>query len=97
MARKKAKTADRVKNWSEYNRALMQRGSLTVWMSEGATERWRDRGPTQQGAQSMYSDFAIEACLRLRRVYSLALRQTQGFVTSLLRRSRSTSCWIPRG
>jgi hypothetical protein len=84
MARKKAKTAYRVKNWSEYNRALIQRGSLTVWMSEGAAERWRYRGPTQRGAQYTYSDFAIEACLRLRLIYSLALRQTQGFVTSLL-------------
>jgi IS5 family transposase len=41
------------------------------------------RGPAQQGAQYTYSDLAIESCLRLRLVYSLALRQTQGFLASL--------------
>jgi len=74
----------RIENWSAYNRSLVARGSLTVWMSEEAVERWRYRGPTRAGGQYQYSDFAIESCLRLRLVYHLALRQTQGFVSSLL-------------
>lgn len=74
----------RVTNWSEYNRALIQRGSLTVWFSEEAARAWEYSGPRRPGGQVRYSDFAIETCLRLRLVYSLALRQTQGFVASLL-------------
>ncbi|MBA4160407.1 MAG: IS5 family transposase [Gemmatimonadetes bacterium] len=73
----------RVTNWKEYNQALRRRGSLTLWISEEAIQAWLYTGPKQQGAQYTYSDLAIESCLRLRLVYSLALRQTQGFVESL--------------
>ncbi|WP_372803170.1 transposase, partial [Paracoccus seriniphilus] len=37
------------------------------------------------GGQQRYSDLAIETCLTLRAVFGLPLRQTQGFVRSLLR------------
>jgi hypothetical protein len=84
MARTKAKTQYRVKNWSAYNRALTQRGSLTYWISEDAVAAWEYQGPRKRGGQVVYSDLAIETCLSLRLVYSLALRQTQGFVASLL-------------
>jgi hypothetical protein len=75
----------RLKNWREYNHALRSRGSLTFWLSEEAMEAWRYTGPTQQGGQTLYSDLAIETCLSLRLVYSLALRQCQGFVRSLFK------------
>ncbi len=75
----------RVENWSEYNQALIGRGSLTFWISEEVIRGWTYQGPTQQGGQYRYSDPRMETCLSLRLVYSLALRQTQGFVHSLLR------------
>ncbi len=75
----------RVENWREYNHALRRRGSLTFWLNEEAIAAWRYAGPTQQGGPITYLDLAIEACLRLRLVYSLGLRQTQGFVESLFR------------
>jgi hypothetical protein len=74
----------RVENWSEYNRALIARGSLNVWISEDAVSAWEYAGPRRPGGKKRYSDLAIETCLSLRLVYSLALRQTQGFVASLL-------------
>lgn len=75
----------KLSNWSEYNRALVQRGSLSVWFSEDAAAAWHYDGPPQWGSDPTYSDFAIETCLRLRLVYGLPLRQTQGFVASLFR------------
>jgi hypothetical protein len=33
------KTQYRIRNWSEYNAALKQRGSLTFWVSEEALEQ----------------------------------------------------------
>lgn len=74
----------RVENWSEYNRALRARGSLTLWFSEDAARAWCYTGPRRPGGQKRYSDLAIQTCLSLRLVYGLALRQTQGFVASLL-------------
>ena len=74
----------RVKNWAGYNESLVQRGSLTVWLSQEAIDGWRYAGPSQRGAQFLYSDQAIETALTLRKLFGLALRQTEGFVQSLL-------------
>ena len=64
----------RVKNWRAYNRSLVQRGSLTVWLSQEAIDGWRYDGPAQRGAQFLYSDQAIEMALTLRKLFDLALR-----------------------
>lgn len=78
------KTIYRVKNWSAYDQALVQRGSLTVWLSEETLAGWYYSGPTQRGAQFVYSDQAIEAALTFCKLFHLPLRQTEGFVRSLL-------------
>ena len=83
-ASSKKQVVYRVKNWSAYNRSLIQRGHLTVWLSQEAIDGWRYDGPSQRGAQFLYSDQAIETTLTLRKLFGLALRQTQGFVQSLL-------------
>lgn len=80
----KSKPIYRVKNGSSYNRALIARGSLTVWLDESVVSSWYYEGPMQRGAQYTYSDQAIEMALTLRRLLHLPLRQTQGFVESLL-------------
>ncbi len=75
----------RVTNWSEYNESLRQRGDVTVWFSEDAVAGWSAPRGGKRGAQRHCSDLAIEACLTLRVVFGLALRQMQGFVRGLLR------------
>ena len=80
----KEKTIYRVKNWAAYDQALIQRGHLTVWLSEEAIQGWRYAGSPQRGAQFVYSDLAIETALTLRKLFKLPLRQTEGFVQSLL-------------
>jgi hypothetical protein len=82
---KLAKAKYRVTNWAEYNEALRQRGDVTVWFSEDAVSRWCAVRSDKRGGQQRYSDLAIETCLTLRAVFGLPLRQTQGFVRSLLR------------
>jgi hypothetical protein len=69
----------RVTNWPEYNRALVQRGSVTLWLCEDVAEGWRARS----GKGCVYSDLAIRCGLSLRAVFTLTLRQTQGFLASL--------------
>ncbi len=77
------KVAYRVRNWKEYDAALVRRGSLTLWVEEATLQAWRYRGPTQRGAQFQFSDLAIECLLTLRAVYRLTLRATEGFARSL--------------
>jgi Transposase DDE domain len=74
----------RVTNWSEYNEALRQRGSLTVWFTEDAIAAWKAAPRTTPGGQPHYSDLAITTALTLRAVFRLPLRQTEGLIGSIL-------------
>jgi heme-degrading monooxygenase HmoA len=55
----------RVTNWSEYDAALRQRGSLTVWFSDEAIAAWRAEPRTTRGGQPHYSALAIRTALTL--------------------------------
>lgn len=80
----KSKAVYRVKNWSSYNRALVARGSLTVWIDDGFWGQWYDQRPSQRGAQFVYSEPTMAWMLTMRVLFGLPLRQTQGFIQSLL-------------
>ena len=79
------KQRHRVTNWRAYDAALRQRGSLTVWFSEAAIAAWRAEPRTTPGGQPRYSPLAILTALTLRAVFRLALRQTEGLISSILR------------
>ena len=72
----------RKRNWREYNTALINRGSLTLWVDEEALKAWGYTGPAQRGAQDVYAEAAIKGVLTLRAVYPLALRATEGLARS---------------
>jgi len=79
------KASYRILNWKEYNRALIQRGSLTFWFEESVVLAWYNQEKNgKQGADDYYSDTAIGCGLMVREVFHLGLRQTQGFVSSLI-------------
>jgi hypothetical protein len=80
----KYKTKYRVSNWPEYDRALVQRGDITLWISEDATVSWKPVPTGRRGAQKKFSDHAIETALTLRLVFNLPLRQAEGFLRSIL-------------
>ena len=79
----KYKTKYHVGNWPAYDRALVQRGDITVWVAPDAIATWEAVGVGQRGGQLQYSDLAIETALTLRLIFHLPLRQTEGFLTSI--------------
>ncbi len=81
--RPRRQTIYHIRNWSAYDRALVQRGSLTIWISEEALTTWAYQGPRQRGAQFDYSDQAIEAVLTLKEVFHLSNREAEGLVRSV--------------
>ena len=81
----KYKKKYRVENWPEYERGLRARGDVTVWFSEEAIRAWTPPPNRRLGGQRRYSNQAILTALTLRTVFHLPLRQTEGFVSSLLR------------
>jgi hypothetical protein len=74
----------RVTNWPDYDAALRQRGSLTVWFTDDAIAAWRAEPRTTPGGQPHYSDLAITTALTMRVVFHLALRQTEGLIGSVI-------------
>ena len=79
-----AKPIYHIRNWNEYDIALKQRGSLTVWISPEALRHWTSKERTGlRGASPTYTDLAIETMATLQALYGLAGRQTEGFVASI--------------
>lgn len=78
-----APTQYKTTNWSAYNQALKRRGSLTIWFDPEMV--WTPPPSGKRGRQQQYSDAAIQTCLTMKVLFGMPLRQTTGFVTSLLR------------
>ena len=75
----------RVTNWPEYDRALVKRGSLTVWFDPAfVSENWRPDPTGKRGAPRKYSDTAIQVLLVLKMTFNLTYRSLEGFARSLM-------------
>jgi len=68
----------RVRDWAAYDRALVRRGDITVWISPEAVAGW-----CAPAGRRTFSDAAIAAALAVRTVHRLALRQAEGLIRSL--------------
>jgi hypothetical protein len=80
----KEKINYRVKNWPDYNKSLINRGSITFWFSEESIKKWVScKQIRKKGRPEIYSDEAILCALMIREVYKLPLRMLQGFLISL--------------
>ena len=71
----------KTKNWPSYNEALKRRGSLAIWFDPGM-----GRAPSgKRGWRQSRSDAANPTCLTMKVLFGVELRQTTGFIESLLR------------
>lgn len=62
-----AKQKFKINNWPAYNKALRQRGSLTVWLDESAIAAWNDSTqPESRGRPLHYTDHGSddETCVQ---------------------------------
>ena len=83
---KTKKATYRIRNWSQYNQSLVQRGSITLWIDDDVLVNWHPEAPAirARGGQIQYSDQAIECVLMIKAVYRLPYRQSVGFTQSLI-------------
>ena len=80
-----AKDKYKIKNWKAYNRSLVQRGRISIWLEDSVLRAWRDIDVTKKVVgEQLYGDAVIQCCLLLGIVYHQPLRQTTGFVASML-------------
>jgi hypothetical protein len=73
-----------VSNWGEYDRALQERGSLTVWVTPEAIAAWQAPPTGQRGRSPFYSNLAIETGHLLRLAFGRPWRQTEGLLRSIV-------------
>ena len=75
----------RIRNWREYNRSLVNRGSVTFWFSQEVVNSWYAAERTQRkGRPKVYADEMIRCGLMVRALFKIPLRMLQGFIASLV-------------
>ena len=75
----------RITNWPEYDRALVERGNITLWFDKEAIgEKWTPEPSGKRGGCWRYSDWAIQTLLMLKVVFHLPYRALEGFARSLM-------------
>jgi len=63
----KKKAKYRIRNWSDYNRSLVNRGNLTFWIAEDLLANWIEKEKTgMRRASPRYSEAAIVAMASLK-------------------------------
>src|SRR4051794_19934452 len=82
--RKFPKARYRVKNWREYDQALQERGSLTLWVTPEAIAAWHSSPTGRRGRSPFYSNLAIETGHLLRLAFGRPWRQTEGLLRSVV-------------
>ncbi|MCK0751157.1 transposase, partial [Escherichia coli] len=79
-----AKQKFKITNWPTYNKAPINRGSITFWLDDEAIQAWYESAtPSSRGRPQRYSDLAITTVLVIKRVFRLTLRAAQGFIDSI--------------
>ena len=84
--KKKKKTTYKITNWHEYDKALISRGMVEVWMDKETLGSWKEEKVcgTKGGRPRLYSNAAILCAATFRKLFRLPLRATEGLVRSLL-------------
>jgi hypothetical protein len=75
--------AYKTRNWPIYNEVLKRRGLLTICFDSEMIQQAAPIG--KRGRPHGCSDAPIQICLTINVLFGMALRQTTGFVESLLR------------
>lgn len=90
------KDSYKVINWKDYNKSLCERGSLTLWLDENLCRRWSSLSEQKKVVgEQYYPDYLIELCLTLGKLYNLKLRQSTGFISSILQLMGFDSMSVP--
>lgn len=79
--------AYRVRNWPEYNRSLINRGRISLWIDQKTLAQWKNPPKhSKRGRPYDYADEVILCALCIKNLGQFSLRFTQGFLMDLLER-----------
>ncbi len=77
----------KVSNWSEYNKALINRGNISIFLADDLEKTWHAEQSGSPGRPKTYSDLLIQTCLFFKCFLKQPYRATEGFVRSLFQRT----------
>lgn len=85
----KKKAKYKVRNWKEYNQALVDRYDITLWVEKGIADVWREgnkiiiRRKRKPGKPKLYSEAAIESLGTIQELFHLTYRGIEGFAKAV--------------
>jgi hypothetical protein len=71
------------RNWSQYNKNLVNRGSITLWLNKDCLDHWVNKNGKQ--GRPAFTKEVIIAGLIIKTVYNLRFRALQSFFALILR------------
>jgi len=84
------------RDWKQYNKQLVNRGKINLWIKPEALEQWKPARVKKNGHPFRYSDELIKTISFLRFKFRLSLQETEGFFRSFIDAIESfvnTSCY----
>lgn len=82
------KSRYKIKNWTQYEAALKNRGNICFWFSNDAINKWYSPSTINRGRHQKYSDLAIETGLIIKAVFKLPYRALEGLLNSICKLMR---------
>jgi len=74
------------RDWSNYNKSLVNRGDLTFWIHKNAIKSWKAiKQKHKKGAPYTFSDVAIQTAMTVKFLFKLSYRALEGFLKSLFK------------
>ncbi len=71
-------------DWKEYNKQLVNRGKINLWIKPEALEQWKPAKVKKNGPPFRYSNELIKTMSFLPFKFKLSLRETEGFFRSFI-------------
>ncbi len=74
------------RDWSKYNKSLVNRGDLTFWINEQSLQLWKAKKKKhRKGAPFIYSDMAIQTAMIVKYALKLTYRALEGYLKYLFK------------
>ena len=74
-----------IRNWSQYNSTLVNRGSISLWFDQASIKSWLNHSKSGlRGKPRTYSDACVECLLVIKAVSHIPQHATKGLVCSLM-------------
>lgn len=83
--RAKDKKKYKIRNWSEYNDSLVERGNIELWLDPKILKKWKAKFQGKKGRAQLYTDLSIKVTLQFGKVFRQKLRQTEGLLRSIFK------------